>query len=150
MKKLLLFTTLLPILVSCGYERQKSTQMPIVGTWKLISGMTIKEQDTVIVDYTKGQEMLKIITPTHFSFLRHDLNHGKDSLAIFFAGGGRAKITENKYIEYLDFFNHRDWEGGQFELEYHISGDTLTTKGIEKVEKLGVNHLNIETFIRIN
>lgn len=122
---------------------------PLIGTWKLLKGTTIAGQDTTIVDYTQGQEMIKIISATHFAFLRHDLNHGKDSTAVYSAGGGRAAINGNKYTEYLDYFNAREWEGNTFEFEYSIHGDTLTTKGIEKVEKAGVDHLNIEMFVRV-
>jgi hypothetical protein len=102
---------------------------PIIGTWQLISGTTIKGSDTTVTDYTKGQEMIKIITPTHFSFLRHDLNHGKDSTADYSAGGGRVKIEGKKYKEYLDYFNVREWEGGEFEFDYEVTGDTLIIKG---------------------
>lgn len=136
--------------VSCGSKdtQTQSVTLPIVGTWKLLQGTTIKGNDTTRTDYTKGQEMIKIISPTHFAFLRHDLQHGKDSTADYSAGGGRVTIGEKNYTEYLDYFNVREWEGGKFDFEYHISGDTLTITGIEKVEKLGVNHLNIETYIR--
>ena len=135
---------------ACGYKdtQTQSASLPLVGTWKLLQGTTIKGNDTTRTDYTKGQEMIKIISPTHFAFLRHDLQHGKDSTADYSAGGGRVTIGEKNYTEYLDYFNVREWEGGKFDFEYNISGDTLTITGIEKVEKLGVNHLNIETYIR--
>ncbi|MGK0366482.1 MAG: putative ferredoxin-like protein [Saprospiraceae bacterium] len=61
----------------------------IVGTWKLLSGTTIKGKDTIVTDYTQRQEMIKIINETHFAFLRHDLKNGRDSNAIFVAGGGK-------------------------------------------------------------
>ena len=93
--------------------------------------------------------MSKIITPTPFAVLRHDLSGGKDSMtAVDVAGGGRAAILGNKYTEHLDFFNAREWEGGTFEFDFSIKGDTLTTTGIEKVEALGIEHLNIERYVR--
>jgi hypothetical protein len=129
--------------------QQEPVSSPLTGTWKLISATTIQGKDTTVTDYTHGQEMIKIITPTHFSFLRHDLNHGKDSSAVFVAGGGRVLLGEGKYTELLDYCNYREWEGGTFELNYKISNDTLVTTAIEKVEKLGVDQLNIETLVRI-
>ena len=123
--------------------------MSLIGTWELISGMTIEDQDTIIIDYTKGQKMIKIINKTHFAFLRHDLNNGKDSSAIFVSGGGTYSLEGNKYIEHLEFCNYREWENNSFELEIRIDGDTLITNGIEKIEELNVNHVNIEKFIRI-
>jgi hypothetical protein len=121
--------------------------LPIVGTWKLISGITIKGTDTTLTGYTKNQEVIKIINRTHFAFMRHDL--GKDSVAVFVSGGGRCKIGDKKYIEYLDFCNYREWENNIFEFEYNIRGDTLITTGIEKVDELNVNHINIEKLARI-
>ena len=150
MKKIAVSILLFGSLIACSPDPNQSTttDFPIVGTWKLLQGTTIKGKDTTRTDYTKGQEMIKIISPTHFAFLRHDLQHGKDSTADYSAGGGRVTIGEKSYTEYLDYFNVREWEGGKFDFEYEIKGDTLVITGIEKVEKLGVNHLNIETYIR--
>ena len=145
---------LLALIFSCGTDAVKNggvkqSEPPIVGTWKLISGTTIKGTDTVVTDYTIGQEMIKIISPTHFAFLRHDLNKGKDSTGSYAAGGGRVKIGDSTYTELLDYFSVREWEGGEFKLSYQISGDTLITTGIEKVESLGIEHLNIERLVRV-
>ena len=122
---------------------------PIIGTWKLISGTTIKGQDTIIVDYTKDQEMIKIINDSHFAFLRHDLEKGKGDNAIFVAGGGRYTLNGNKYTEHLAYLNFREWEGNSFELEYSIMGDTLITSGIEEIEELDIDQINIEKFVRL-
>jgi hypothetical protein len=135
---------------SCAKEEANSTgATSIVGTWKLVSGTTIKGRDTVVTDYTQKQEMIKIINETHFAFLRHDLEEGKDSSALFVAGGGKYTLKGNKYIEHLEYFNTREWEGSSFELEYEITGDTLTTKGVEKVEALNIDYFNIEKYHRI-
>ncbi|WP_268223151.1 hypothetical protein [Sinomicrobium oceani] len=119
------------------------------GTWKLLSGTTIQGKDTVHTDYTQGQEMIKIINDTHFAFLRHDLGHGKDSSAVFVAGGGSYTVKGNQYTEHLEYFNVREWEGNDFTLQYEIRDDTLITRGIEAVEALGVNHINIEKYVRV-
>ncbi len=68
------------------------TPSPIVGTWKLVSATTIIKQDTTVTDYTRGQEMIKVINGSHFAFLRHDMNQGKDT-AIFGAGGGTYTLS---------------------------------------------------------
>lgn len=142
------------LILSCEPDAAKNdvvtqSEPPLVGTWKLISGTTIKGTDTVVTDYTIGQEMIKIISPTHFAFLRHDLYKGKDSTASYAAGGGRVKIGDSTYTELLDYFSVREWEGGEFELSYQISGDTLITTGVEKIESLGIEHLNIERLVRV-
>lgn len=151
MKYCLFLITLAILLHSCSntLTTQAPVPSPILGTWKLLTGTTIKGLDTSVVDYTRGQEMMKIITPSHFSFLRHDLNHGKDSTAVFVAGGGRVQISDTSYTEYLDYCNLREWEGGKFDFRYQIMGDTLTITGVEKVAELGIDHLNIETYLKV-
>lgn len=128
-------------------EQQES---PMIGTWKLISGTIVKGSDTVFTDYTVDQEMIKIINKTHFSFLRHDLKNGENDAALFVAGGGRYTLKGNKYTEYLDYFINRQWEGNKFEFEYEIRGDTLITNGIERIEDLNIDQINIEKYIRVN
>lgn len=133
-----------------GKEEVSAKQSPsIIGTWKLLSGTTIKGQDTVFTEYTKEQEMIKIINASHFAFFRHDLKNGQDSTAFFIAGGGKYSLNGNKYTEHLEYCNFREWENNNFELTYYLKGDSLITRGIEKIESLNVNHVNIEKFIRL-
>ncbi|CAM1358248.1 hypothetical protein [Tenacibaculum xiamenense] len=150
LKVLAFLSTLL--LASCEkssktHKSENTNETALIGTWKLLTGTIIKEKDTTITDYTANQEVIKIINSTHFAFLRHDLK--QDSTSIFVSGGGRCGITPHKYIEHLDFCNFREWENNTFEFEYSIQGDTLVTKGIEKVTSLNVNHYNIEKYVRI-
>jgi hypothetical protein len=129
-------------------EESKENILPIRGTWKLISGRTIQQADTTYTDYTEGQETIKIIDNTHFAFLTHDLNNGKDTTATFVAGGGRFFLNDNHYTEHLDYCNFREWEGHTFEFDLKMNGDTLVQTGIEKVEGLGVDRVIAETYVR--
>lgn len=149
MKKLIPLFAAALIFSACSGKKQTDADRPVIGSWKLVSAMMIKEGDTTVTDFTRGEEMIKIITPTHFSFLRHDLNKGKDSTALFVAGGGTVTFGTGKYTEHLDYCSSREWEGGVFDLSYEIKGDTLITTSIEKIESLGVNHLNVEKLVRI-
>lgn len=115
----------------------------------MVSGMQVQGSDTTLTDYSVGQEMIKMYTDNHFSFLRHDLRKGADSLELFVAGGGRYQLNGDKCIEYLDYCNFREWEGHHFELTYRLSGDTLITSSVERIEALGVDQLNIEKLVRI-
>ncbi len=139
------------LLISCINENSTSSENhhPIVGTWKLVTGMIIQDGDTTITDYTRGQEMIKIINDTHFAFLRHDLNAPDDSSKLFVAGGGTYTLEGNRYIEHLEYFTLREWEGNQFVLEYSINGDTLITRGVEEVKELKVSYYNIEKYYRV-
>ena len=96
MKKLLFLLALTILLASCGKKTNDSESkgtLPIIGTWKLISGTLIENGDTTVTGYTKNVSFIKIINDTHFAFLQHDLSQGKDSSAVFVAGGGRYTLS---------------------------------------------------------
>jgi len=141
------------LLLSCGAEPPGkvpiSITKPIIGTWQLITGTIIEKGDTTITYYTKNVSFIKIINDTHFAFLQHDLNKGKDSAAVFVAGGGRYSLTDSVYTEQLDYCSARDWEGNAFTFTVAINNDTLVQSGIEKVESSGVNRMNIEKYVRV-
>ena len=63
-------------LVSCGKKTnspESKNTVPIIGTWKLISGILIENGDTTVTGYTKNVSFIKIINETHFAFLQHIL-----------------------------------------------------------------------------
>jgi hypothetical protein len=120
------------------------------GTWKLVSGMLIEKGDTTLTDYTTDRSMIKILNASHFAFLNHDLQKGKDSTALFVAGGGTYKLEGDQYTENLEYCSARDWEGNTFHFTVTISGDTLVQQGIEKLEDLAIERMNIETYVRLN
>jgi hypothetical protein len=123
--------------------------LQINGTWKLQSGTLIENGDTAVTDYTQKRSFIKIINNSHFAFLQHDLQQGKDSSASFSAGGGSYTLKGNSYTEHLEYCNDRNWEGHDFTFTLTLSGDTLIQQGIEKIESAGVNRLNIEKYIRV-
>ena len=147
------FIAVLLLFVSCNslVEKKdtKSTKTAIEGTWKLLTGTLIEKGDTVIADYTKGKEFIKIINDTHFAFLSHDLSKGKNADSLFSAGGGNYSLNDSSYTERLVYCNDRQWEGNEFHFIVNIGDDTLTQKGIEKIDSLGVNRVNIEKYVRV-
>ncbi len=153
MKLFIAFMVLSTIFISCNRKPENETStktiIPLQGTWKLLSGATIEKGNSTVTDYTKEKEFIKIINDTHFAFLNHDLNKGKDSAATFSSGGGSYSLTDSLYTEHLQYCSDRQWEGNSFEFTITISGDTLTQKGIEKIENIGVNRINIEKYIRV-
>jgi hypothetical protein len=151
MKKLPFFLAFIILLASCGQKTNSpvsTSAVPIIGTWKLISGTLIENGDTTITGYTKNVSFIKIINETHFAFLQHDLSHGKDSSAVFVAGGGQYTLSGSTYTEHLEYCNDRVWEGNDFSFVVTVKNDTLIQKGIEKVQEAGVNRMNIEMYIR--
>ena len=145
---------LIILLAACNadtnIEDGKQTALPIKGTWQLISGTTIEKNDTVITDYTKKISFIKIINDTHFAFLKHDLNKGKDSAtATFESGGGSYSLKDSLYTEHLEYCSARQWEGNDFSFIVTIKNDTLIQSGIEKVDNAGINRLNIEKYVHV-
>ncbi len=141
------------VLLSCGGKMEDSlptvSQSSMTGTWQLIKGTVIEKGDTVVTDYTKNISFIKIINNTHFAFLQHDLRKGKDSAAVFVAGGGRYSLSGSAYTEHLEYCSAREWEGNDFKFTVTIKNDTLTQTGREKIESTGVNRLNTEEYIRV-
>jgi len=131
-------------------EPAAAEQIQLHGTWQLISGTLIENGDTNVTDYTRGIRMIKIINDSHFAFLNHDLNKGKDSVAAqFVAGGGRFELNGDKYTEHLEYCSDRQWEGNDFVFSVAIQNDTLTQRGVEKVEGTAIDRLNIEKYVRL-
>ncbi|MBE9583479.1 lipocalin-like domain-containing protein [Mucilaginibacter sp. JRF] len=121
----------------------------IVGTWKLVSALTITKGDTVKDYPVEGQEMIKILNATHFAFLRHDLQKGKGKNVAYTAGGGTYDFKGDTYTEHLAYLNYRDWEGRDFVFNVKFNGDTLVQKGIEKIDSLNINREIIETYVKV-
>ena len=151
MKVKIIFLLCCAFLMSCGNEtvKGKSIQILLTGTWKLITGTLIEKGDTTVTDYTKNTNFIKIINDTHFAFLQHDLKKGKDSSAVFVAGGGRYSLKDSSYTEHLEYCNAREWEGNDFPFTITVINDTLVIRGVEKVESAGLNRINIEKYTRL-
>jgi hypothetical protein len=129
--------------------KTKESNLPIVGTWELVSATTT-EKDSTFSTFDPTHKMIKIINPTHFAFLNHLVNPSKDTVTTgFTAGGGHYTLVDSVYTENLDYFIDKRWENNKFEFVVKISGDTLIQKGIEKVEKLNIDHIIIEKYKRV-
>ena len=153
MKGKVAFVCITFVMMSCGAttteNKPASASKPITGTWKLLKGTLIEKGDTTVTDYTTGRSFIKIINDTHFAFLQHDLSKGKDSAAVFAAGGGSYSLNDSLYTEHLEYCSAREWEGNDFTFTMNIMNDTLIQSGVEKIEGAGVNRVNIEKYIRV-
>ncbi|MFD2569484.1 hypothetical protein ACFSUS_02505 [Spirosoma soli] len=133
-----------------GCNKQQAAT-PLVGTWELISA-TATEKDSTYSTFNPKQKMIKIINSTHFAFLNHDLNRDRQdtSKAGFTAGGGKYTLVDSVYTEYLEYFIDKAWENNKFEFVVKTEGDTLVQKGVEKLEKLGIDRVIVEKYKRVN
>jgi len=154
MKNFFPFLLFLVVMSSCttNSDNKQTTGkgLPIEGTWKLLSGTLIEKGDTTVTDYTKEKEFIKIINDTHFAFLSHDLSKGKNADSLFSAGGGNYSLHDSSYTEHLAYCNDRQWEGNDFHFTVRIHNDTLLQQGIEKIDSLGVDRINVEKYVRVN
>lgn len=153
MKKITVFVLAAIVLFSCKDQSTGTVQgvdsNPLIGTWQLLEGRTIEGGDTSVTDYTKNVSFIKIINPTHFAFLQHDLTKGKDSAAVFVAGGGTYSLKDSLYTENLAYCSAREWEGNDFAFTISIKGDTLIQQGMEKVESAGIDRVMMEKYVRV-
>src|SRR4051794_10186392 len=81
--------------LSCTSETEKTpkgNEIPIMGTWQLVSRTVIEKGNSVTTAGNKNESFIKVINDSHFAFLQHDLKKGKDSAAVFVAGGGRYSL----------------------------------------------------------
>jgi hypothetical protein len=147
------FTLLISLLFASAFlfscTNQPATSIRLNGTWQLLSGTEITKGVAVVTDYTKGQKMIKIVNDSYFAFLKHDLGSPKDSSNHFDAGGGSYTLNGDQYIEHLDYYSDRNWEGKPFTFTVSIDKDTLVQRGIEKVENEGIEREIIEKYIRV-
>jgi hypothetical protein len=149
MKHLLALLFATTLLAACGENADRQKPLPLLGTWQLISA-TSTERDSTFSTFNPKTKMIKIITPTHFAFFLHDLHQGKDSTTATFAGGGgEYTLVDSVYTEHLQYFNLREWEGHKFEFVVKIQNDTLTQSGVEKLEKLGIDRVIVERYVRV-
>ena len=149
MKLKLLMVGVLLMLISCKKDEEKESGLDLEGTWQLVSGSITEKGNTTVTDYTKGHPMIKIINDTHFAFLNHDLTKGKDSTALFVAGGGRYELNGDQYTEHLEYCSDRVWEGNDFKFTVQVRNDTLIQQGTEKIEGTGIDRINIEKYVSI-
>ncbi len=128
---------------------EKQSTMSLEGTWQLISA-TSTEKDATFSTFNSKVKMIKIINNSHFAFLSHDITGAKDSTrAAYTAGGGTYTLKDSLYTENLEYFSDPQWENHKFEFVVKIQNDTLVQKGVEKLEKLGIDRVIVEKYVRV-
>src|ERR1700753_3881207 len=89
-------------LLAFSCQPSSTTDLPIQGTWRLVTGTVITKGVPVVTDYTKEISFIKLRNGSHFAFLKHDLHPQKDSSNHFDAGGGIYTLKGDQYTESLD------------------------------------------------
>jgi hypothetical protein len=133
-----------------GPEKSGEETTSILGTWQLLSVLTIEGPDSIWTDYTGRIKGIKMFNETHFAFFQHDLNQGKESDSLYVSGGGPYTYEDGIYTEQLEYCNFRVYENNTFEFELSVSGDTMIQRGMEEVAEAGINKYIYETYVRID
>jgi hypothetical protein len=135
-------------IVFCSCQKQPPSSLE--GTWELVSA-TSTEKDSTFSTFNSKVKMIKIINPSHFAFLSHDITNAKDSARVAYSAGGGTYtlIDDSLYTENLEYFIDPQWENHRFEFVIKIQNDTLVQKGVEKLEKLGIDRVIVEKYKKI-
>ena len=147
MKRIITFLASVLLFSSC-IDKPTNEAPSLIGTWQLIAA-TSTQGDSATSTFNPKNTMIKIINDTHFAFLNHNNGGANDTTHFFDAGGGTYTLKDSNYTEHLEYYSDKQWENNSFSFTVHISNDTLVQKGVEKVEKLGVDHIITETYKRI-
>jgi len=131
-------------------QASEAIDQSMIGTWQLLTVLTIEGEDSVLTNYTQGVKGIKMLNATHFAFFQHDLNQGADSTALYVSGGGPYTFVDGIYTEHLEYCNFRFYENNTFQFEVAITGDTLIQRGEEEVEEVGISKYIVETYVRVN
>jgi hypothetical protein len=148
MRNLLILPAAMLALASCKQPAQTaSTQSPLNGSWKLVNSKSIVKKDTTDTSPKKGIETIKLYNDDHFSFFTH--NTMKMDTPQFVAGAGTYTLKDNNYTEHLQYCSAREWENHDFNFTLTIKNDTMQQRGVEKIDSLHVDHVIIETYVKI-
>lgn len=146
--KVKIWIVALIICFSSSCSTKKAADNKLMGTWQLVSS-EVNANGTITNNSMEGKKMIKIINDTHFAFLNHDLKSGKDSTALFVAGGGTCKLSDSTYSETLEYCNYREYEGLKVDFKVQFSNDTLILSGHEVKEDIKVDQFIKEKYIQI-
>lgn len=152
MKFQLLLLAGLTCLAACTDKAPSSTELTnqsIAGTWKLVSSKVTRGAKTEVTYPVKGQEMIKLFNGTHFAFFKHDLAKGAVPVPVYDAGAGTFSLKGDQYQEHLAYCNYREWENRDFKFTLTLKNDTITQKGIEKIDSLNINQEIVEIYAKI-
>ncbi|QHS59580.1 hypothetical protein [Chitinophaga agri] len=155
MKWIPLLAMAVTLLTSCDNKTTSPAaaageRSPVSGTWKLINAKRIEKGDTTITGPVEGQETIKIFNDSYFAFFTHDLQHGADTAkAVYGSGSGTYTLVGDTYNEHLEYCSARGWENKDFSFRMTYGKDTIVQTGVEKIDSLNIDHVIVETYVRI-
>jgi hypothetical protein len=126
-----------------------SIESPLNGTWRLLNSKSIVKKDTTDTSPKKGLETLKIYNDTHFTFFTHNID--KSVPATYDSGAGTYTLNGESYTEHLKYCSEREWENHDFNFTMKVGHDTISQRGVEKIDSgaVHIDHIIIETYVKL-
>ncbi|HZX59245.1 MAG TPA: hypothetical protein VFE54_10985 [Mucilaginibacter sp.] len=134
-------------LTSFTNRPSSSKKRSLNGSWRLVSSKSITKKDTVDTSPAKGIETIKLYNDTHFTFFTH--NTDKSVTPTYDSGAGMYTLYGNKYTEHLKYCSEREWENHVFNFTIQLKQNSFVQRGVEKIDSLHIDHIIIETYVRI-
>jgi len=138
-----------------------SIKQQLLGQWILVAAeMTINGKTENSFD--PKRKMVKLYTPTHFSFYSKEDNRpafspqvsDKERLAAsktLDTGGGSYQLNNDEYTEYVEYCSYPNYEGKSIKFTLSLEQDTLVQEGPYPLKALGFAEQDgyiKETYIR--
>lgn len=151
--KLLSFSLVVLALASCTQNKSETTaanaESPLNGTWRLVNSKSIVKKDTTDTTPKSDVETIKIYNDNNFAFFTHDLSGGKTKTPMYDSGAGTYTLNGDNYTEHLKYCSEREWENHDFNFTMKVGHDTITQRGVEKIDSLHIDHIIIETYAKV-
>ena len=104
-----------------------AAQHPLIGTWEMVSIKGIGAGGEKFSIDTSTAREVKIITPTHYMLIAHDVQG--DSLVFNRSYAGTIKLDGNKYIEYPTQASVQIFDNVKTDFTWKIEGDKFIQAG---------------------
>jgi hypothetical protein len=104
-----------------------AAQHPLIGTWEMVSIKGIGAGGEKFSIDTSTVREVKIITPTHYMLIAHDVQG--DSLVFNRSYAGTIKLDGNKYIEYPTQASVQIFDNVKTDFTWKIEGDKFIQAG---------------------
>ncbi len=97
---------------------------PLEGTWILIEGEYVTENNTLNYPVSEENKRLKVVGKTHFATVWQD----PENDAYCGYNGGTYKFENGIYTESLEYFNENKFIGTKSHFLLSIDGDKITIR----------------------
>jgi hypothetical protein len=106
---------------------QVNAQHPLIGTWEMVSIKGINAAGETFSDDTSNIREVKIITPTHYMLIAHDVEG--DSLVFNRCYAGTVSFDSEKYVEVPLLSSVPIFDNVKTDFTWRVEGDKFIQSG---------------------